>query len=113
MTSLEKVVYVFRHKDTKEIVSVFGDEYSKYKENPQYEHVGSLNPLAWIKHHWDIVEDASKYSNGSIYIYKIPNDRGVAAITDEQNWEYENDDEWELVEHIDDYIDWIERNYKL
>jgi hypothetical protein len=102
----ERIVYVFRHKERYDFVSVYNDRYDQYAKNPDYIHVGTVDPLEWIRHLW-------KYGNGSVYIYNIRGTSDVIAVTETANWDYENDSDYEFVEEIEEYADWIEKNYEL
>lgn len=106
MLVLDKVVYVFRHKNTQGIVAVWGDEFQKYKQDSEYNHVATLDPLAWIKHYWRRCDEGT----GTVYMFRAL--KGHVVAIDEDHYEdYCGDPEWEEVEVIDDYIDWIEKHY--
>lgn len=106
MLELENVVYVFKHKETAGIVTVWGKEYYKYKDDSNYAHVGSLDPLSWIKHHWRKCED----DTGTIYIFRA-NKGHIVAIPKDSYDEYSGDPSFTEIDVIDDYLDWIEKNY--
>lgn len=106
MLVLDKVVYVFRHKNTRKIVAVWGDQFYKYKDNAEYDHAATLDPLAWIQHYWRRCDEGT----GTVYMFRAL--KGHIVAIDEDNYQdYAGDPEWEEVEAIDDYIDWIEKNY--
>lgn len=102
----ERIVYVFRHKERYDFVSVYGDELGKYKGNPDYIHVGTVDPLEWISYSW-------RLGGGSVYIYRIKGTDEVIGVIETSKWDYENDSDYEFVEEIEEYSEWIEKNYKL
>lgn len=106
MLDTENVVYVFRHIERWDYVSVYHHKFDSYKHNPDYIHVGTVDPLVWISHSW-------KYGGGSVYIYNIKGTSDVIAVTETANWDYEKDSDYEFVEEIEEYADWIEKNYEL
>lgn len=51
--NLEATVFVFRHRETKEIVAHYALAARGKKAHPDWEHVGTLEPRLWIQAHWD------------------------------------------------------------
>jgi hypothetical protein len=51
MNNLDATVFVFKNKETSEIKATYRDLYMLYA-NDSWEHVGTLEPRAWIEANW-------------------------------------------------------------
>ena len=49
----DATVYVYRHRETKVIAALYSDAALDMLHNADYEHVATLEPRAWIEHHFD------------------------------------------------------------
>lgn len=49
----DATVYVYRHRETGTITALYSDDACAMSYRPDYEHVASLEPRAWIEHHFD------------------------------------------------------------
>ena len=53
--NLEATVFVYRHRETGEVRSLYTDDARAMTGRDDYEHVATLEPRAWIEHHFDDV----------------------------------------------------------
>lgn len=51
----DATVYVYRHRETGAIRALYVDDARAMIDSDDYEHVASLEPRAWIEHHFDDV----------------------------------------------------------
>lgn len=63
MNNLDATVFVFKNKETSEIKATYRDLYMLYA-NDSWEHVGTLEPRAWIEANWQAVQEPAEYYNG-------------------------------------------------
>ena len=54
--NLDATVFVFRHRETKEIIAHYALAARGKESHPDWEHVGTLEPRLWIQAHWDDAE---------------------------------------------------------
>ena len=51
--NLDATVFVYRHRETGEIRAFYVDDARAMIDSDDYEHVATLEPRAWIEHHFD------------------------------------------------------------
>ena len=51
--NLDATVFVYRHRKTGAIRALYVDDARAMIDSDDYEHVATLEPSAWIKHHFD------------------------------------------------------------
>ena len=51
----DATIYVYRHRETGTITALYSDAALNMLHNADYEHVATLEPRAWIEHHFDDV----------------------------------------------------------
>lgn len=51
--NLDATVFVYRHRETGTITALYSDDACAMNYRPDYEHVATLEPRAWIEHHFD------------------------------------------------------------
>ena len=51
--NLDAAVFVYRHRETGEIRALYMDDARAMIGRDDYEHVATLEPRAWIEHHFD------------------------------------------------------------
>jgi hypothetical protein len=56
MNPIDATVFVYRYKKTGEIECAYLDDAIHF-QNDAYEHVATLNPLAWIELHYDEIKE--------------------------------------------------------
>lgn len=51
--NLEATVFVYRHKETRQIQCEYIDRAKLLQDAPEWEHLATLEPRMWIQCHWD------------------------------------------------------------
>jgi len=51
--NLEATVFVYRHKQTMQILCEYLYKAQELEESPDWEHLATLEPRMWIQYHWD------------------------------------------------------------
>lgn len=51
--NLEATVFVYRHRETREIRALYMDDASAMTGRADYEHIATLEPRMWIEAHYD------------------------------------------------------------
>lgn len=51
--NLDAAVFVYRHRETGAIRALYADDARAMIGRDDYDHVASLDPRAWIEHHFD------------------------------------------------------------
>lgn len=54
--NLEATVFVYRHRETREIRALYMDDASAMTGRADYEHIATLEPRMWIEAHYDDAE---------------------------------------------------------
>jgi len=53
---LDATVFVYRHRETREIRALYMDDASAMTGRSDYEHIATLEPRMWIEAHYDNAE---------------------------------------------------------
>lgn len=56
MHRLDCAVFVYRHKQTKEITALYIDDARAMGDREDFEHVATLEPRLFIQYHYDTIE---------------------------------------------------------
>ena len=54
--NLEATVFVYRHRETREIRALYMDDARAMTDRADYEHIATLEPRMWIEAHYDDAE---------------------------------------------------------
>lgn len=79
--NLDATVFVYRHRETGEVRSLYTDDARAMTGRDDYEHVATLEPRAWIEHHfYDAInerEDCAKLCNAMKEFYVVKKDAAL------------------------------------
>ena len=56
MHNINATVFVYRHRETRQIRALYIDDASAMTGRADYEHIATLEPRAWIEAHYDDAE---------------------------------------------------------
>jgi hypothetical protein len=54
--NLDATVFVYRLKETSQIKCEYLDKAKEFEDDPDWEHMATLEPRMWIEHNWHLVE---------------------------------------------------------